>query len=134
MRCLNDEKDMMRRLRGFADRCIELHDEQLAPAVAYTTNILDDNETEDQAFDEVMLKLIPYFAQHRMEHFRFKDLADIAEMNKGELYVLPAILIRIHACLLASCACKRQQSCYRQQICRWKTLLKSYISLRPTIL
>ena len=90
MRCLNDEKDMMRRLRGFADRCIELHDEQLAPAVAYTTNILDDNDTEDQAFDEVMLKLIPYFAQHRMEHFRFKDLADIAEMNKGELYVLLA--------------------------------------------
>ena len=32
MRCLNDEEDMMRRLRGFADRCVELHDEQLAPS------------------------------------------------------------------------------------------------------
>jgi AraC-like DNA-binding protein len=89
MRCQNDEEDMMRRVRGFADRCIELHDEQLSPVLTSENKDLLGNDTaESLAFDEVMLKLIPYVAKHRTE--RFRVLADLAEMSKGELYVLLA--------------------------------------------
>jgi ligand-binding sensor domain-containing protein/AraC-like DNA-binding protein len=91
MRCQNDEEDMMRRVRGFADRCIELHDEQLSPVLTSENKDLLGNDTaESLAFDEVMLKLIPYVAKHRTERFRFHVLADLAEMSKGELYVLLA--------------------------------------------
>ena len=91
MRCLNDEDDMIRRVRGFADRCVELNEEQLAPAaMSDDQDLLDDNAPESLAFDEVMLKLIPYIAKHREERFRFNVLADLAEMSKGELYVLLA--------------------------------------------
>jgi transcriptional regulator GlxA family with amidase domain len=82
---------MMRRVRGFADRCIELHDEQLSPVLTSENKDLLGNDTaESLAFDEVMLKLIPYVAKHRTERFRFHVLADLAEMSKGELYVLLA--------------------------------------------
>jgi len=91
MRCLSDEEDMIRRLRGFADRCVELHGEQLAPVVATEHNrIIEDNDPESLAFDEVMVKLIPYVNKHREERIRFRALADLAEMKKGELYVLLA--------------------------------------------
>ena len=91
MRCLNDEEDMMRRLRGFTDRCVELHDEQLSPSkVSDEENLLDNDTSESQAFDDVMLKIVPFMINHRTEHFRFQLLADLTEMNKGELFVLLA--------------------------------------------
>jgi AraC-like DNA-binding protein len=91
MRCMNDEEDMMRRVRGFADRCVELHDEQLAPAtVVDNDGFVNDNSPESKAFDEVMLKIVPFVAKHRKEYIRFQLLADLAEMSKGELYVLLA--------------------------------------------
>ena len=37
-----------------------------------------------------MVKLIPYVNKHREERIRFRALADLAEMKKGELYVLLA--------------------------------------------
>ena len=91
MRCLNDEEDMLRRVRGFADRCAELHDEQLSPVISSEDkDLVDDNTPESQAFDEVMLKLVPYVTKHREEHPRFLVLADMVGMSKGELYVLLA--------------------------------------------
>lgn len=91
MRCLNDEEEMMRRVRGFADRCAELHDEQLAPSLSSEgKDFTDDNISENQAFDEVMLKIIPIVSNHRAEYFRFQWLADLTEMSKGDLYVLLA--------------------------------------------
>ena len=91
MRCLNDEEDMMRRVRGFTDRCMELHDEQLAPTQSSDgTDLADNNTSESQVFDEVMLKIVPFVANHRSEHFRFQLLADLTEMSKGELFVLLA--------------------------------------------
>lgn len=89
MRCMNDELDMMRRVRGFVDRCMEMRDEQLAPTATSEDNgLLDNNALESQAYDEAMLKLIPYIKNHYDEHIRFQTLADIVEMSKGELYVL----------------------------------------------
>jgi AraC-like DNA-binding protein len=91
MRCLNDEEDMMRRVRGFTDRCIELHDEQLAPTQSSDdADLVDNNTSESHAFDEVMLKIVPFVANHRTEHFRFQLLADLTEKSKGELFVLLA--------------------------------------------
>lgn len=91
MRCLSDEEDMMRRVRGFTDRCVELHDEQLAPAtVPNHEDLANDNSQESLVFDEVMLKIVPFVAKHRREYIRFQLLADLAEMSKGELYVLLA--------------------------------------------
>ena len=91
MRCLNDEEDMIRRVRGFADRCVELHNEQLAPTTATErNNLIEDDDLESQTFDEVMLKLIPYVTKHRGEQLRFHAFADQAGMGKGELYVLLA--------------------------------------------
>ena len=91
MRCLNDEEDMMRRVRGFADRCMELHDEQLAPTQSSDdADFVDNNISESQAFDEVMLKIVPFVENHRLEHFRFQLLADLTGMSKGELFVLLA--------------------------------------------
>ena len=91
MRCLNDEEDMMRRVRGFVDRCVELHNEQMAPAtVAENDDFVNDNSPESMSFDEVMLKIVPFVAKHRQEYIRFQLLADLVEMSKGELYVLLA--------------------------------------------
>ena len=91
IRCLNDENDMMTRLRGFADRCAEMHEEQLTPVTASADNdVLYDNLSDKQAFDKVMLKLIPYVTSHHKEHCHFQEVADVAEMGKGELYVLLA--------------------------------------------
>ena len=53
-------------------------------------NLLDNDTSESQAFDEVMLKIVPFVAKHRREYIRFQLLADLAEMSKGELYVLLA--------------------------------------------
>ena len=90
-RCLSDEEDMIRRVRGFADRCVELRNEQLAPATATDEHyLLEDDAPENLAFDEVMLKLIPYVTTHRKERSRFQAFADLAQMSKGELYVLLA--------------------------------------------
>ena len=90
-RCLSDEEDMIRRVRGFADRCVELRNEQLAPATATNEHyLLEDDAPENLAFDEVMLKLIPYVTTHRKERSRFQAFADLAQMSKGELYVLLA--------------------------------------------
>ena len=89
--CLSDEEDMIRRVRGFADRCVELRNEQLAPATATDEHyLLEDDAPENLAFDEVMLKLIPYVTTHRKERSRFQAFADLAQMSKGELYVLLA--------------------------------------------
>ena len=90
VRCLNDEEEMIHRVRGFADRCVELHNEQLAPATFDGSDLLDDDLPESLSFDEVMLKLIPYVSKHAKERLRFHTLADLAEMSKGELYVLLA--------------------------------------------
>ena len=90
MRCLTDEEDMIRRVRGFADRCAELHNEQLAPTAVEINAILDDDNPESLAFDEVMLRLIPYVIKHREDHLRFHVFAGLADMSKGELYVLLA--------------------------------------------
>ena len=90
VRCLNDEEEMIHRVRGFADRCVELHNEQLAPATFDGSDLLDDDLPESLSFDEVMLKLIPYVSKHANERLRFHTLADLAEMSKGELYVLLA--------------------------------------------
>lgn len=91
MRCQDGEEDMIRRVRGFADRCVELHSEELAPATATEHNeLLADDTSDSHAFDEVMLKLVPYVSKHRKERSRFQALADQAGMSKGELYVLLA--------------------------------------------
>lgn len=89
MRCQNDELDMMHRLIGFAERCQELHGEQLSPATSSVEDSQWENESPDShAFDEVMLKLVPYINKHSKERFRFQELAGLTKMTKGELYVL----------------------------------------------
>jgi AraC-like DNA-binding protein len=91
MRCQDGEEDMIRRVRGFADRCVELHSEELAPATATEHNeLLADDTSDSHAFDEVMLKLVPYVSKHSKERSRFQALADQAGMSKGELYVVLA--------------------------------------------
>ena len=91
MRCLNDEEDMMRRVRGFADRCLELHDEQLAPVVDTDDRALqDNNDLDSKTFDEVMLKVVPYINRNRGNNISFRMLAERVSMSKGDLYVLLA--------------------------------------------
>jgi AraC-like DNA-binding protein len=91
MRCLNDEEDMMRRVRGFADRCLELHDEQLAPVVDTDDRALqDNNDLDSKTFDEVMLKVVPYINRNRGNNISFHMLAERVAMSKGDLYVLLA--------------------------------------------
>lgn len=91
MRCLNDEEDMMRRVRGFADRCLELHDEQLAPVVDTDDRALqDNNDLDSKTFDEVMLKVVPYINRNRGNNISFHMLAEQVAMSKGDLYVLLA--------------------------------------------
>jgi ligand-binding sensor domain-containing protein/AraC-like DNA-binding protein len=91
MRRLNEEEDMLHRLRGFADRCAELHDEQLSPIVSVEDKeLVDDNTQESKSFDDVMLKLVPYVTKHRNEKVRFSVLADLTGMSKSDLFVLLA--------------------------------------------
>lgn len=90
MRCLNDEEEMIHRVLSYADRCNELHEEQLAPAANDGDGLLDDNQPESMAFDDVMLMLIPYVNKNRKERICFHRLVNLVGMSKGELYVLLA--------------------------------------------
>lgn len=87
MKCLNEEEDMLLRLRSVADRLEELRTEVLTPQ----SNMLDaDSNPEAEAFERVMLVLVPYVQQHHSERFTLRQLASEVEMDKIELFELLA--------------------------------------------
>ena len=78
MKCLNEEEDMLLRLRSVADRLEELRTEVLTPQ----SNMLDaDSNPEAEAFEQVMLVLVPYVQNHRSERLTFRQLAAEVEMH-----------------------------------------------------
>ena len=90
MKCLNEEEDMLLRLRSVADRLEELRTEVLTPQ----SNMLDaDSNPEAEAFEQVMLVLVPYVQNHRSERLTFRQLAAEVEMDKSQLFELLAVHI-----------------------------------------
>ena len=87
IKCFDEEEDMLRRLRSVADRLNELRSETLTPQ----SNMLDaDSNPQVEAFERVMLVLVPYVQQHHSERFTLRQLASEVEMDKIELFELLA--------------------------------------------
>ena len=81
---------MLLRLRSVADRLEELRTEVLTPQ----SNMLDaDSNPEAEAFEQVMLVLVPYVQNHRSERLTFRQLAAEVEMDKSQLFELLAVHI-----------------------------------------
>ena len=102
MICLNEEEDMLRRIRNFAELSEDLKREVLKPSADSENSEIRNNTTTNEQFEKVMLTLIPYLLIHQNQRITFRQLAALVNMNNGTFYELlskhidssPRILIK----------------------------------------
>lgn len=79
----NEESDILRSIKGFADRCNMTNTEVLTP---YTDT--GEGDEKNVAFLNVMSQIVPYVNSHRSQQFSVRDLAHVTGMETSELYRL----------------------------------------------
>ena len=103
MRRNSEEGDVIRRIRGFVDRCDSFSSELLAPTQEEIYGTDNESQIELNAdFVEVMLKIIPFVRERGSRPFSMNMLSNVTDMDLLELYEMvsenihksPRVLVR----------------------------------------
>ena len=90
MVCLNEEENLMRRVRNYAELCEQLGKEVLAPQNKVDDTEIRNNTVTSEKFEEVMLKLVPYIIEHHHDKLTYHQLTVCVGMSHGMLYEILA--------------------------------------------
>lgn len=86
MICLNEEEDMMHRMRSFAELSKDFKREVLKPSADAEGSEVRNNTMVSEQFEEVMLTIVPYLLTHENERITFRQLATLVNMHNETLY------------------------------------------------
>ena len=83
--CKNEERDLLRRIRNYVDRCNNLANEVLTPysVSMSSSNIINEENVE---FNDAMMKIVPYVNKQKGLDFSVRDLSELTGIEIGELY------------------------------------------------
>ena len=103
MRRNSEEGDVIRRIRGFVDRCDSYNSEMLAPTQEEIYGTDNESQIELNAdFVDVMLKIIPFvrergsrpFSMHMLSKVTDMDLLELYDMVSENIHKSPRVLVR----------------------------------------
>lgn len=99
----NEEGDVIRRIKSFADRCTSFNNEKLSPTQEEIYGTDKDSQIElNSDFVEVMLKVLPYvrqlegkpFTMHMLSNETGMEVLDLYEMISENIHKSPRALVR----------------------------------------
>jgi len=100
----NEEGDVVRRIKGFVERCDSFNKEKLAPSQEEIYGTERDTEVElNNEFVEAMLKVIPFvqsrgdkpFTMHMLSNVTGVDVISLYELMSDNIHKSPRALIRM---------------------------------------
>ena len=84
----NHENDILKRLMSYVERCENMAAETLSPAFAMSEEQRGEDGNVDQAFEQVMMQLMPYIRQQGNRRVSMGELSTHVGLKMGELYEL----------------------------------------------
>lgn len=87
LRRVNEESDMLKRIRNYAERCNSMADDILTPYSMSKNTVADDTDA-DHDFYTMMLKVIPYVNAHNHQRYTISDLLDVSGTSLQKFYEL----------------------------------------------
>lgn len=89
MRRNSEEGDVIRRIKGFVERCDTFSSEKLSPTRDEIYGVDNESMTElSDEFIETMLKIVPYVHELKGRSFSMNMLSRVTDMELVELYAL----------------------------------------------
>lgn len=86
----NEEGELLKRIKSYADRCDSLTGEVLTPYSVSPAEYFGVREESDKEFVEAMLRIVPFINENKDSRINMKKLADLTGVNKEKLYELLA--------------------------------------------
>ncbi|MBR1505994.1 MAG: glycosyltransferase [Prevotella sp.] len=82
----NEDNEILKRVRSFADRCGSLNGEVLTPFTSNISNGLETKSEDEKAFENAMVKIVPYMNMNQRGSITMRQLADVSGMDVQTLY------------------------------------------------
>ncbi len=81
----NIEENLVSHIKNFSERCMKMSEEESLPLTTVVDDVENRKSEVEIAFDELMLKIVPYAYAHRNERFTMRDLAALTVMKPEKL-------------------------------------------------